>query len=282
MPEPTTPPSITAVPTPQPVRSDRSTFSARVDAFVTWLPTHITDLIAALANCYNNAVSAYNDAVAALASQIAATTSATNASYSAAAAAASAASAAASPGTSATSTTSLAIGLGSKSLTIQTGKSLVVGAAVNIAYTTDPTQYMHGLITAYDSGAGALTVDVTKKVGSATWAVWTVSLVGPAGTDGVNGRDCIIGAGTLIASITYDADSTAGSFTVNMPDTPANGDTVTLIDPLGTWAENPVTLARNGSNFVDQYGTGQAEDYILNLNNMQVTFIYTASGWRAI
>lgn len=98
---------------------------------------------------------------------------------SAAAAAASAASAIASPATSATSTTSLAIGTGSKSLTIQTGKSVAVGMSVKVAYTTTPTNWMHGDVTAYDSGTGALTVNVTTTQGSGTYTAWTVSLSSP-------------------------------------------------------------------------------------------------------
>ncbi len=117
----------------------------------------------------------------------AATTQANNASSSAAAAAASetaaaasAASAASAPGTSATSTTSLAIGAGSKSLTIQVGKSIVVGMSVKIAYTTDPTKWMYGDVTAYNSGTGSLTVNVTKIASTGTFAAWTISLSGAA------------------------------------------------------------------------------------------------------
>lgn len=282
MPTPTTPPAITAVPTPQPVRNDRTTFSPRVDALVTWLPTHITDLIAALINVYDNAVSAYDSAVAALADKNTATTQAGIATAQAAAASASAQTAINAPGTSATSTTSLELSLGPKTLTIQTGKLLNIGMPVNIIYTTTPTIYMHGIITAYNSGTGALSVAVTKVDGAATtYTAWTISLVGNAGADGVNGRDYINGATTLVAGITYDLDSSAGTFTALMPFNPGIGDSVTLDDPLGTLGTNKVVLGRNSSNFVDPYGAGQAEDFELNINNLSVTFIYTASGWRA-
>lgn len=59
----TTPPSITAVPTPVPQRNDRTTFSTRVDAFVTWLTTAVTEFGAVATNVYNNAVDAYNNSV---------------------------------------------------------------------------------------------------------------------------------------------------------------------------------------------------------------------------
>ncbi len=86
----TTPPSITAAPTPAPQRNDRSTFSARVDAFVTWLTTAVAQFSAVATNVYNNAVDAYNNAVAAAASAVSAATQATQAAQSAAAAVATA------------------------------------------------------------------------------------------------------------------------------------------------------------------------------------------------
>ncbi|MFN9251587.1 MAG: hypothetical protein ACK58O_11110, partial [Brevundimonas sp.] len=64
------------------------------------------------------------------------------------------------PGTSATSTTSLTIGTGSKSLTVQTGKRFVIGQWVTITSTASPANWMHGQITAYTSGTGALLVNV--------------------------------------------------------------------------------------------------------------------------
>lgn len=83
--------------------------------------------------------------------------------------------------TSASSTTSLAIGTGSKSLTIETGKAIVIGMTVKIAVTADGTQWMAGDVTAYTSGTGALVVNVTTTQGSGTFAAWTVSLSGPPG-----------------------------------------------------------------------------------------------------
>lgn len=100
---------------------------------------------------------------------------------SAAASAASAASAVAAPGTTATSTTSLAIGTGAKALTIQTGKQIVIGTWLAIANTAAPANWMAGQVTAYDSGTGALTVNVLVTGGAGTFAAWTVSLSGPPG-----------------------------------------------------------------------------------------------------
>ena len=142
---------ITALPTP-PSRTDAANFSARADAFLGALPTFGSE-----ANALAVEVNGY----------------ATNA-------AASAATAVNAPGTSATSTTPLAISTGSKSLTVQTGKAFVVGQWVTITSTATPTNWMHGQITAYTSGTGALVVNVAMVGGSGTIAAWAVALSAPS------------------------------------------------------------------------------------------------------
>lgn len=83
----TPPPTITPVPTPPIQRGDRVTFSSRVDAFITWLVTAVTQFGLVAANVYNNAVDAFNNATAAAASALGASTSASQAAASAGAAA---------------------------------------------------------------------------------------------------------------------------------------------------------------------------------------------------
>jgi len=101
-------------------------------------------------------------------------------------AAASAASALNAPGTSATSTTSLTIGSGAKSLTIQTGKLFAVGQTVVIARASDPITQMTGVITAHNNGTGALSVTIPTNgfTGSGTFTDWTISLSGAKGEKG--------------------------------------------------------------------------------------------------
>lgn len=141
---------ITPLPTP-PSRSDAANFNTRADAFLGALPTFASE-----ANALATETNGY-----------------------AANAAASAATAVNAPGTSATSTTSLTIGTGAKSLTVQTGKAFVVGQWVTITSTASPANWMHGQITAYTSGTGALVVNVGMTGGSGTIAAWTVGLSGP-------------------------------------------------------------------------------------------------------
>ena len=173
----TAPPSITPSPA-APDRADRTTFSARATAWSDWLKNSAVGQIAAVAtNVYNNAVDAYNSAVASASSATSALGYKAAADASAAASAASALTAINAPGTSATSTSSLTIGTGAKSLTIQTGKNIVVGMSVVIARTSAPaTTRMGGVVTSYDSGTGALGVTVDSVTGSGTYTDWTVSL----------------------------------------------------------------------------------------------------------
>ena len=105
-----------------------------------------------------------------------------SAKYHAQAAAASAASAINSPGTQATSATGMTIGTGSKSFTLaQTGKAFVVGQWVSITAAASPaSNYMSGAITAFNSGTGAITVDISTTMGSGTFSSWTVYSAAPA------------------------------------------------------------------------------------------------------
>lgn len=135
-------PTIAALPTP-PARTDTpSLFNSRADAFLGALPSFQSQL---------------NAWAAALPSEITGTDYA------------------------ATSTTSLAIGTGSKALTIQTGKFFQIGQSVRIASTANPANFMDGQVTAHNNSTGALTVNVTAVGGSGTLAAWTVSLAVTSG-----------------------------------------------------------------------------------------------------
>lgn len=84
-----------------------------------------------------------------------------------------------------TSTTSLAIGLGTKSLTVDAEKPLAVGQNVTIARTSAPaTSSMFGRVTAYNGETGAMTVEVETYTGTGTFTDWTVSLSGERGAAG--------------------------------------------------------------------------------------------------
>jgi hypothetical protein len=68
------------------------------------------------------------------------------------------------------STTSLTIGTGSKSLTVQTNLGFTAGQAIKIGY--DGQNYMTGTVTSYNTGSGALVANITSVTGSGTYATW--------------------------------------------------------------------------------------------------------------
>lgn len=86
------------------------------------------------------------------------------------------------------STSSVVLGSGAKSLTIEVAKGFVPGQPVNVALSTDAANfYMTGLVTSYDVVSGALVVEISGVVGAGTFSDWTISLGGAQGPQGVVG-----------------------------------------------------------------------------------------------
>ena len=104
------------------------------------------------------------------------------------------------------SITSITIGTGSKTFTVDSGLALSTSQTVIIAY--DPSNKMEGTVTSYSGST--LVVNVTTTTGSGTYADWDISLsgapgpkgdkgdtgftgltgpTGPAGTNGTNGTN---------------------------------------------------------------------------------------------
>jgi hypothetical protein len=71
------------------------------------------------------------------------------------------------PGYEATSADTVAIGTGPVTVSTQAGLAYTVGARARIAYQTDPTQWMEGLVTAYSGTALTVNVDLTSAAVSA-------------------------------------------------------------------------------------------------------------------
>ena len=131
-----------------------------------------------------------DSAAAALASQSAAATSATNASNSATSASNSAAAAATSEANAETFANQLnagLIGTSTSSVTIadntvinlvtQAGLNFATGHAVRVSYNVAPsTNYMFGTIISYNSGTGAISINIPlgQSLGSGTYTDWTI------------------------------------------------------------------------------------------------------------
>lgn len=286
-----TPPSLTPAPTPPPQRNDRTTFSSRVDASVTWLITAVTEFGAVANNVALNATDAATSASTASTQAGNASTSAgqaatyaTNANNSAIAAAGSASTAA---GFTSTSTTSTLIGTGSKVFTTQASKQYTVGAWVIVSGVT-PTNYMFGQVTAY-SGT-SLTVNVTSTGGSGTFASWNISLSGIKGDTGatggvssVNGQTGVVTGLATTGANTYTGSqelptgaSIASAATINLDTATGNRVHVT-----GNNAITAVTLT-HGPRTVIFDGILTLTHHATNNNLPGAVNITTAAGDRAI
>lgn len=156
-------------------------------------------------------------------------------------------------GVTATSATALAIGTGSKSLTVEPGRGFAPGMSVKLADTADPAaRYMAGIVTAYNGGTGAMTVDVVKAAGSGTFSSWAVSLhvfPGP-----LSGAAAASGAVTL----------TAGSAPVQRLTAAQHGDPVTLPDATTMTTGGVHFIIENASEFdrVVRDASGAARGFI--------------------
>ena len=70
------------------------------------------------------------------------------------------------------SVTSMTIGTGTQTFTIQTGLTFTAGQTVLIGY--NGANYMTGTVTSYTSGTGVMVANVTSVVGSGTFGGWSV------------------------------------------------------------------------------------------------------------
>ena len=135
-----------------------------------------------------------------------ATTQASNASASAASAAAIAGAFVG------TSTSSLLIAIGSKSFTTQTAEQYTAGVFLSAVSAANTANFMFGQVTSYNSGTGALVLDVQVIGGSGTYGDWNISLVGARGATGTGITAQAVGwtgtGGTTPKTLTVDDDLT--------------------------------------------------------------------------
>lgn len=158
--------------------ADLATFRPRALAWAQSASAFTSTTNAIASSVYNNAAYAYEQALAAAASASDAADYAASASGSASAAAASASTALNSPATSATSSTSLPIGNGTHTFTIQTGKAFVVGQTVVMSSAANALNQMVGIITAHNPATGVMDVTVANDTfnGSGAYADWVIAL----------------------------------------------------------------------------------------------------------
>jgi hypothetical protein len=98
------------------------------------------------------------------------------------------------PGTSATSTTTMALGVGTKSPTIQTGKAIRQGQYGTFSVSGDGAKAMDGRVLTYDPATGAMTFDARNAEGSGSYSNWVFALSAPGALPAATKED--IWAGT--------------------------------------------------------------------------------------
>jgi hypothetical protein len=70
------------------------------------------------------------------------------------------------------------------------------------------------------------------------------------------------------------ANTTAGTFTVTLPATPATGNQCVIADATASFGTTNLTVGRNGSTI-----NGTAEDLTLDISGVSVQFIYNGTTW---
>lgn len=132
----------------------------------------------------------------------------------------------------ATSTSSIEIGTGTKTFTIDAGKGFIPGMWVLVTSDDNPTNYVHGYVSSYASTT--LEVEVTNTGGSGTHDDWTIRLSGTRGTQGPAGSigDITVvqelggGSGTRTIDINNGWTATltsTGNTTLAFSNVPASG-----------------------------------------------------------
>jgi len=82
------------------------------------------------------------------------------------------------PDYSATSDTSVSIGTGTKTFTVQTGLPYVGGEIVRVSVDGDPASYMEGVVDSYSGST--LVVNVTSTGGSGSYSDWLIECLTPS------------------------------------------------------------------------------------------------------
>lgn len=158
----------------------------------------------------------------------------------------------------ANSTTSLTVGTGTKSLTVEAAKGFLPGMEVFVASAASPSNRMIGTVTSYNSSTGALVVSVSSAGGSGTFTAWSV---GPASTASWDSQ-------------TYTDLRLAGKITETVY--PLTG---TVIDPANGSIQTKTLTA--STTLTESLATGNSVVLVLTAGAYSVTWPTTVWLWGA-
>jgi hypothetical protein len=181
-----------------------------------------------------------------------ATTKASEASASAVAADASAQAAAAMAASFAgTSTSSITIGLGSKTFATQSGEQYTAGIFVTVVSSASPSNFMFGQVVSYSSSS--LVVDVQSTGGSGTYASWNISLAGVRGAPGTGITDQATGftatGGTTPRTLTVDASVATSQLQATL----VSGTNIKTVNGASVLGSGDLNIGGGAQGFVTQY-----------------------------
>ena len=236
----------------------------------------------------NSATSAANSATTATNKASEAVTSATNAANSATTATTKATEASnsanqallyATAQNKASSTTNVTPAIGSKTFTIETNKAFVAGQYVSITSNSNIANKMAGYITSYNTGTGALVVQVNLAEGSAA-TDWVIGIASPSNInlDSLN-RGAYLretNGGTLISNKRYGILTGGGTITMTLPSlaNTKNGDEIVLGNLHSTWGTNAFTInCPTGVSFRTKTGANDTT-LVCNTNAVQGITLY--------
>jgi hypothetical protein len=176
----------------------------------------------------------------------------------------------------ATSSTSMTIGTGPQTLTVNAGKQFAAGMFIDAYSTVSPNDYAIGQVTSYDPGTGVLefTVFSGDTGGSGTFSAWTVVQSGRKGSTGLAATITVgtvtTGAPGSSATVVNSGTSGAAVFDISIPrgdigPTGAGSTVFTAVNGVAIGTARPtlnfVTTASSGINIsvVDNPGANRTD-----------------------
>ncbi len=77
---------------------------------------------------------------------------------------------------------------------------------------------------------------------------------------------------TAVSGDQIICDTTSGSFSILLPDSPSSGDWVEILDQEGMFGDNPLTVDANGKDIV-----GGDTSFLANNKNDVITFVWVVN-----